>query len=296
VLVRVFRSCKTYRMGGQVRLRASVLGLVALVAHSGVLHAEDADALVRKGIELRRAGDDQKALEVFRRAADIERTPRVLAQLGLAEQAVGQWVSAESDLKAALEAKKDRWIEKNRGALNDALHIVGDHLGSIEVWGSPDGAEVLVDGAMVGTLPASGLVRVPVGKVSLLVRHPGYAEATREVDVIKGGVNRESINLHMIPVEKVVATDQGAGAAQPLVAGGPGATQASDQGEAAQPEDHPFYKRWWFWTLVGVAAVGAGAGVYLATHGGSSGCDPNVPCNTWSAAILRAPIIGPGGN
>jgi hypothetical protein len=33
---------------------------------------------------------------------------------------------------------------------------------------------------------------------------------------------------------------------------------------AAKPG--PFYTRWWFWTLVGAAAVGAGAGTYVATR------------------------------
>lgn len=42
-----------------------------------------------------------------------------------------------------------------------------------------------------------------------------------------------------------------------LVEGQPAKTQAADSGAAARP----VYKKWWFWTIVGVAAGGVAAGV-----------------------------------
>jgi tetratricopeptide (TPR) repeat protein len=38
-----------------------------------------------------------------------------------------------------------------------------------------------------------------------------------------------------------------------------------------RPAGSPIYKRWWFWTLVGVAAAGAAAGVYAATANSGTG-------------------------
>ena len=35
--------------------------------------------------------------------------------------------------------------------------------------------------------------------------------------------------------------------------------------DTAAPADTPVYSRWWFWTLVGAAVVGAGVGIAAAT-------------------------------
>ena len=46
-----------------------------------------------------------------------------------------------------------------------------------------------------------------------------------------------------------------------------------------QSDSTPVYGRWWVWTLVGVAVVGGGLGVYLATSGdaGSNGTTDDPP-------------------
>jgi len=83
--------------------------------------AEDVESLIKKGTELRRVHRDREALAEFRKAAAIEETPRVLAQIALAEQALGIWVDAEAHLKKALAAESDAWIRKNAGVLRGAL-------------------------------------------------------------------------------------------------------------------------------------------------------------------------------
>jgi tetratricopeptide (TPR) repeat protein len=46
---------------------------------------------------------------------------------------------------------------------------------------------------------------------------------------------------------------------------------------ALRHEDRPIYEKWWFWTIVGVVAVGGGVGAYLATRS-SSGCEAGRVC------------------
>jgi hypothetical protein len=247
-------------------------------------YADDAESLVHKGIELRKAGKEREALELFQRAAEIKKTPRVLAQLGLAEQALGLWVKAEQHLKEALESGRDAWIQKNRRALDDSWRVLEDHLGSLEVWGEPAGAEILIDGEPVGKLPAD-TIRLPIGDVTVTVRAPGYGDVTRQVQIPKADMVREHVELHALPVRPVavrpVAASDGAPAAETpnLIERGPGPTPSAEEGSS------PIYKRWWFWTAVGAVVVGAGATTFLLVRrsGSTAACDPGVMCGTWGA-------------
>jgi tetratricopeptide (TPR) repeat protein len=47
--------------------------------------------------------------------------------------------------------------------------------------------------------------------------------------------------------------------------------------EEPEPE-RPLYAKWWFWTIIGAAAVGAGVAIYAAT---SSGGDSGIPDTTF---------------
>src|SRR4051812_36411583 len=96
--------------------------MAAALAVSGSAHGADPEALIREGLELRRAGHDQEALSLFQRAVQARRTPRALAQLGLCQQALGLWPGAERHLEEALAGEgDDAWKAKNAKALREAL-------------------------------------------------------------------------------------------------------------------------------------------------------------------------------
>jgi hypothetical protein len=195
---------------GKVGVVMAVL-VAATVAVPGSARAEDVDAIMKRGTDLRRQGRDQEALAEFRRAAAIEETPRVLAQIGLAEQALGIWVDAEVHLGKALAAADNPWIRKNRTILGDALDVIKAHLGTVEVWGSPDGAEVVIEGRTVGHLPSVDGVRVASEEVSLEVRAPGHATVTRTLHVKLNGLVRERVELRALPPPAPVAEAAAAG-------------------------------------------------------------------------------------
>ena len=156
--------------------------------------AADADTLIARGIDLREHGKDDEALAVFKKALAKTPSPRARAQVALAEQALGLWIAAESDLLLALAADSDPWIAKNRAAIEGALAVVRRHLGSLEVRGT-DGAEVVLDGVRLGTLPAAAPFRVEAGKRTLELRAKGFHPTTRSIEVPAGGVARETVAL-----------------------------------------------------------------------------------------------------
>jgi PEGA domain len=152
----------------------------------------DADALITKGVELREKGKDDQALAVFRQALARSPSARARAQVGLAEQALGMWVLAETDLAAALAVDGDAWIAKNRTALEGALAVVRKHIATLEVRGA-EMAEVYIDGVHLGTGP--GPFHVEAGRRTLEVRAPGYQSTARAVELPSGGIARETVTL-----------------------------------------------------------------------------------------------------
>ncbi|MBK6534690.1 MAG: PEGA domain-containing protein [Deltaproteobacteria bacterium] len=89
---------------------------------------------------------------------------------------------AEAHLVEALAAR-DPWVRSRLAILQSALAEIRRHVGRLDVVGEPSGAEVVIDGAVVGQLPLSTMLRVPTGSLTFTVRSEGYFPVTRTVQV-----------------------------------------------------------------------------------------------------------------
>ena len=209
--------------------------------------ATEADAAIKHGLELRRRGDDLRALEEFQRAQSLQRSARVLAQIGFAEQALGRWREAEEHLGLALADISDAWIRRHREVIERSRAVVAGHLGSLEVLGGPEGAELSIDGSPIGRLPLGRPVRVAAGRIGIELAADGFLPATRPVTITAGQLARETVTLQRIEPPPVVSpqitpataaggarTDRGGGASghhrPPARAGRPGWWVATDRG------------------------------------------------------------------
>jgi hypothetical protein len=152
------------------------------------------DALVEKGLKLRRDRQDAEALALFQQAYAIRAAPRTQAQIALAEQALAKWVEAERDLLTALRASSDPWISSHRETLNKALDAIRKHLGTLSVEANVPDAELWLNDAQAGTLPLEA-VRVTAGSVTLEVRAKGYEPVARSVEIAPGGTAKERFEL-----------------------------------------------------------------------------------------------------
>jgi tetratricopeptide (TPR) repeat protein len=124
--------------------------------------SNEAEALVRRGVELRKERKDLEAYDYFRRAFETSATARTMAQLGLVEYQLGRWVDAEVHLDQAARSREP-WIDQNRRTIAAALETVRSHIAYIEIKGAPAGAEVMVNDRKVGKLPLPGLVKTGEG-------------------------------------------------------------------------------------------------------------------------------------
>jgi len=141
---------------------------------------------LKRGIDLRIAGDDEGALREFKKAYAMSATPKAAAQMGLAEQALGRWEDADLHLTEAMHAAEDPWINRNRKTLDDAVTVIKQHVARVEVVAEPAGAEILVNGRVVGVAPLSAAVRVSAGEVAVEARAAGYTTASHVVHVVGG--------------------------------------------------------------------------------------------------------------
>lgn len=174
-------------------LRVLVVALTTLWTASFV-HAEDSNELIRQGIERRRQRDDEGALRLFEQANELGHSARALAQMGLAEQALGRWVAASEHFRQALAASNDPWIAKNRPTLEDAVARVAGHVGWIEVLGGRAGAEVRLDGKPRGILPLSRPLATTTGTVVIDLVMPGRLPVRRTTSVGPGETTREAFD------------------------------------------------------------------------------------------------------
>jgi hypothetical protein len=255
---------------------------IALPSAGRAADPNQVEELIKEGIALRRAGSDGKALPFFQKAHELAHTPRTAAQLGLVEFALGYALEAERHLGQGLATPSDVWIARNRQVLDDALTKVRTTIGEIVVAGSPDGAEVLLNGHPAGTIPLASPLRVNQGPATVELRASGYAGASSSVEV-KGG-NTSQVALHLsrdVPVGAVPVAAQVAGTdiAPPAVANSPSSARTVIG-----------------WSLVGVGVVALVAGgVVLATTGGGCSAMPGFECTHSSAS--KAPgwlILGAG--
>ena len=275
-------------------VRVSTAGVGMLVAWlavnaGGVARAADASDPIAEGIRLRKAGHDQEALVLFQRALAQTPSAKAAAQLGLCEHALGMWVDAEVHLLQALGEPKDPWIAKNTSTLRADLAAVQAKLGSVEVWGTPEGATVSVDGVPVGKLPLSTPLRVVQGRRVLTVEAPAFRPQSLTVEVTAGTALREHVALAAVTVPSSEAAAATTGSAAGASSSGPGGmpdagskidlrASPNPQGE---PESPPIYTRWWFWTAVAGVVVAAGATAFVLTRGESCAKMGDTPCTTW---------------
>jgi PEGA domain-containing protein len=202
------------------------------------------DTLIQQGIELRRAGKDEQALQAFLEAEALARdSVRVRVHLASTHQALGHWLEADAYLRGVLSQPDDPYVTRHRATLEQAAQFVGQHVGSVEVTGTPVGAEVSLNGRRIGALPLPA-VRAPIGSYQLQVQKEGFYEERRPIVLSNRGVIREAVEL--VPIAQ----------ARP-VAASPSAAREVDRGL-----DSP---RWLSWTLTGLSVGAAAAtGVSLA--------------------------------
>lgn len=227
-----------------------------------VRDAAAADALLRQGIDLRKANDDRGALAAFEKAFTLAGSPEALAQMALAEQALGHWVEAHEHMRQALEDTDQPWIAGHRATLEAALREMASRLGTLELSCNVDGALVRVDGRVLGKTPLDGPAYLLAGQSVIQVLAPGYFDVTRQVYVDAGALSRLDVSLTPTEAGSAAPSSDSGDSAGPRADSqlAPALPQSTAPG-AAHGAGEASAKDFLMYGSLGVAALGLSIGV-----------------------------------
>ena len=190
---------KRFPIGPGVRRRrlagiCVVFSLFSLLASASrvwaATEAEQAEALIREGVQLRGQDQTARALPLFEKAYSISRTPRAAGQLGLCELELGHYAEAELHLAEALATPNHPWIAKNRSTLRQQLDVARANVGELALTVSPSTAEVRLDDKPSDKALRGVPIHLTKGPVDVEVRAPGY-QPVRETILIVAGKREE---------------------------------------------------------------------------------------------------------
>jgi hypothetical protein len=151
--------------------------------------------LIDEGVSLRMAGRDTEALTQFRQAYALRRSPKALAQVALAEEALAHWTSAHSQLQQALTNETDPWISANRAILEQELTRIQSHLGQLTLEFETTNTTLTIDGESIDTRERALTIFVNPGTVNIDVSRNGYVPLVRKLLIREGARYHESIRL-----------------------------------------------------------------------------------------------------
>jgi hypothetical protein len=178
-------------------MRTSWVALV-LALYASSVHAqsdETSEARIEEAATASRAGDHARALGLLRALVSQERSGRHLAELGQAELAAARPIEAEEHLAEALTMTNERWVRHHRRGIEAALSAARASISELRVTSNIDGAEVLVNGVVMGRIPLPRALRIGIGRVTVEVRARGFRNATREVTVLSGEIAEAHVSL-----------------------------------------------------------------------------------------------------
>jgi hypothetical protein len=274
-------------------LRLNVIGIIAVLGLLAIHGAETAHAqtkgdgyvqLIKSAVVEFDAGNWAEARVLFEQAHSLRPSARTLRGMGMTSFEMKEYVRAEKELNASLVDLRSPLAEAQRHEVLALLLRLEQYIGKLIVHTRPAGANptITLDGSTV-----EGEMKVDLGRHELSVQAPGYRPINRAVSV-EGGGKTQTLELTLTPL------DLDARSAQPIAAAGqeasPGAAGEAAPGDAplappvAMPNDYgdpvsrSVFKKWWFWTIVGVVAVGGAAAAIAVTT--KSGTEPPLRGNT----------------
>jgi hypothetical protein len=194
----------------------------------------------KKGIQLFNDGDYRKAIDAFEKAYALFPSPKIHVRIALCYKWLAQNLKAleyyERYLKETPEKPKDKATRltrrKTEMEVKNLLKLVARIRVQME---APQGAEVRLNGKLLGNAPLDKTARMEPGTATLVAMHKGYHPFQREVKIAAN--HKKHIKIKLIKIKPKVIK------------------------KTKVIKSPPIYKRWWFWTAIGALVAGGATGL-----------------------------------
>jgi tetratricopeptide (TPR) repeat protein len=176
---------------------------------------EQARVLYETGAAAFDAGDYAAALQKLQESYRLFASLRTLYSLGLCQHALGDFAAATRSLDQYLrEAGADAPTELRTRA-EELLGQMRAQMGKLDVRANVEGAEILVDGVVVGSSPLAEPVDIGPGWHVVEARRTGYRSEPQRANVTTGETATVALALVALPVETHPEPGPGAGTSPP---------------------------------------------------------------------------------
>lgn len=159
---------------------------------------EEARAHYRRGVELYDAKKYEAALVELERANSLAPTYRLLYNIALVQEQLGDAAGALRSFGSYLDAGADvpavRHAEVER-----AMAALVVKVATVTVTSNVAGAEVSVDDGVAGTTPLAAPLRLNAGPHRLAATKDGYRPTTKAIDVVGGDRLEVPFSLEELP-------------------------------------------------------------------------------------------------
>lgn len=175
--------------------------LVAILCWGPPLAAQqrsDASEAARhfdRGYLLAQQGNLEAAIAEFKHAHALSPHPSVLYNLGQAYAASGRAVEAVQTLRTYLEQAGAALDAERRAQAAAIVDYQSQRIGTLELEIEPAGAELMIDGELLGKAPLSGPVQLTAGPHGLTVSHAGYTPRSSRVEIVGKTASSAQIRL-----------------------------------------------------------------------------------------------------
>src|SRR6478735_6497933 len=153
-----------------------------------------------RGLALYADGEFLLALVEFERAYQLSNNYKVLYNIGQVRMQLGRYAKAKEALEDYLKAGGTSLSAERTQAVNKDLATLAERTASLNVLTSEVGADISLDGKVIGTSPLSAPLIVDAGEHNLVLHKSGFYDAAQSVTLAGHDQLELKIELKAIPL------------------------------------------------------------------------------------------------